>query len=47
MNLLPYFKFVFEFMSHDYLTGIVVCLLAFAVLGFICGLTGKRRYINV
>lgn len=47
MNLLLYFEYLFDFMSHDYLTGLVVCLLAFAVLGFICGLTGRRRYINV
>lgn len=47
MNLLLYFKYLFEFMSHDYLTGLVVCLLAFAVLGFIFGLTGRRRYMHV
>lgn len=47
MNLLPYFAFFFDFISNDYLDGVVVCLMAFAAFGFIFSLTGKRRYINV
>lgn len=47
MNLLLYFRYLFEFMSNDYLDGIVVCLLAFALFGFLLGLTGRRRYIDV
>ena len=47
MNMLSYFLYFFDFISHPYLAGLVVCLLAFAVLGFIMSLTGRRRYIYV
>lgn len=47
MNLLPYIQFFLEFLRHDYLDGLYVALISFAVMGIVIGITGKRRYINV
>lgn len=47
MNLLLYFEFFLNFLMHDYLDGLYVALIGFAVLGVVFSLTGKRRYIHV